>query len=63
VLVSGTLLVLSTVWATLSIGSPIRLYRSRFGRAAIGAAIVVYSATFALWVLRAFGCFGGPVPV
>jgi hypothetical protein len=63
VLFAGVLLVVSTVWATLSTGSPMRLHRSRLGQAAIGAAVVVYVAALALWVLRFFGCFGGPVPV
>jgi Kef-type K+ transport system membrane component KefB len=63
VLFAGVLLVVSTVWATLSTGSPMRLHRSRFGQGAIAAAIVVYVAALALWALRFFGYFGGPVPV
>ncbi len=63
ILVAGTLLVGSTVWATLVVGSPVRLHRSLFGQGAIAAAIVVYVAAFALWVLRFLGYFGGPVPV
>jgi hypothetical protein len=63
VLLGGTLLMVSTVWATVTLGSPIRLHRSRFGRIAIAVAAAVYGATLALWALRWFGCFGGPVPV
>jgi hypothetical protein len=63
VLFVGTVLVLSTVWATLVVGSPMRLHRSRFGQGALGAAIVVYAASLVLWVLRFLGYFGGPAPV
>ncbi len=63
VLFAGTLLVLSTVWTTLAVGSPIRFHRSRLGQGAIGAAFVVYAAALVLWILRFFGHFGGPVPV
>jgi hypothetical protein len=63
VLVAGALLMVSTVWATVTVGSPIRTHRSRFGRAAMALAIVVYTATLALWLLRWLGYFGGPVPV
>ena len=63
VLVAGSLLALSTVWATFAAGSPIRTYRSRFGRFAVAFAIAVYGAALVLWVLRWFGHFGGAVPV
>jgi hypothetical protein len=63
VLVAGGLLMASTVWATVTVGSPIRLHRSRAGRVALAVAIVVYGAVLALWVLRWLGYFGGPVPV
>jgi hypothetical protein len=63
VLAAGALLVASTIWATVAVGSPIRLHRTRSGRAAIAAAIVVYGAALGLWVLRWLGHFGGPVPV
>ena len=63
VLVAGALLIASTVWATLTTGSPIRLRGSLVGRIAIAVALVVYAATLGLWVLRWFGHFGGPVPV
>ncbi len=63
VLVAGALLVASTVWATFSAGSPVHAHRSRLGRVAVTFAVAVYGATLVLWVLRGFGCFGGPVPV
>jgi Protein of unknown function (DUF2752) len=63
VLVAGAMLMASTVWATVALGSPIRLHRSPFGRVALAMAVAVYVAALGLWVLRWFGCFGGPVPV
>ena len=63
VLLAGAMLAASTVWATVTLGSPIRLHRSAFGRVAIAVAVGAYGATFGLWILRWFGCFGGPVPV
>jgi hypothetical protein len=53
----------ASVWATWSMGSPVRLTRTRTGRAAIAFGIAVYTAALALWVLRWFGWFGGPVAV
>lgn len=52
-----------TVTATLELGSPLRMHRVRSGRAVIAAAVVVYAAAIALWTLREFSLFGGPVPV
>jgi Protein of unknown function (DUF2752) len=63
VLLAGALLMASTVSATATLGSPIRLHRTRFGRLAIVLALVVYAATLGLWGLRWLGYFGGPVPV
>ena len=61
-LAAGLLFVASTVWTTFSIGSPVAVYRSRPGGAAIGLLIVVYLAALALWIARWLGFFGGPVP-
>jgi hypothetical protein len=58
-----SLFVASTVWTTFATGSPVTVYQSRLGRAAIGLLAVVYVAALALWILRWFGFFGGPVPV
>jgi hypothetical protein len=63
VLVAALLLMTATVRTTFASGSPFLVHHTRLGRLAIGAAIVVYAAMFALWVLRYCGCFGGPVPV
>jgi hypothetical protein len=62
-LVVGGLLMASTVWTTLALGSPFVIHKSRFGRVAIACAAVVYTLAFVLWGLRWFGWFGGPVPV
>jgi hypothetical protein len=62
-LVVSGLLMASTVWTTLTLGSPFVIHQSRFGRVAIACAAVVYTLAFVLWVLRWFGFFGGPVPV
>jgi hypothetical protein len=61
VLAAGLMLVAASVWATLRLGSPVRLHRTRFGRVALAAGGVAYGATLALWGLRWFGLFGGPV--
>jgi hypothetical protein len=63
VLFGGALLMVSTVWTTVTLGSPMRMHRSRLGRVAMAVAAVVYGAALAVWALRWFGCFGGPVPV
>ncbi len=63
VLTAGALFVVSTVWTTFATGSPVTVYQRGAGRAAIGLLAVVYVAAIALWILRWFGFFGGPVPV
>jgi hypothetical protein len=63
VLTAGSLFVASTVWTTFRTGSPVTVYASRFGRAAIGLLAIVYVLAIVLWALRWFGYFGGPVPV
>jgi hypothetical protein len=63
VMAAGLGIAAASLWATWSLGSPVRLTRTRLGRAAIAIAIVVYAAAFALWTLRWVGWFGGPVPV
>jgi hypothetical protein len=63
VLAVGVLLIVSTIWATLVLGSPIRVHRTRLGRFTFAAGAVVYGAAIVLWALRWFGYFGGPVPV
>jgi hypothetical protein len=63
VLVAGVLVAAATVWSTYAAGSPVRVHRTPFGRAALGLAAAVYGALVVLWILRAAGHFGGPVPV
>jgi hypothetical protein len=63
VLAVGVLFATSTVWTTLLFGSPLRVYRTPFGRFAIGSAGVLYASALALWILRWLGLFGGPVQV
>ncbi len=63
VLVMGIFFMGSTVASTLSIGTPLTLYKGRLGRVTLGAMAIVYGAALALWIARSFGLFGGPVPV
>ena len=63
VLLMGVLFMLSTVWTTITFGTPIMLYKGRLGRVTLAVMAIVYGAAFALWVARSFGLFGGPVPV
>jgi hypothetical protein len=63
VLLAGIGIAGATVWATWALGTPVRVTQTRAGRAAIAAAIAVYTAALVLWGLRWFGWFGGPVPV
>ena len=63
VLATVVLLILATIQGTLATGTPFLLHRGRFGRAAIGFAVLVYTLAATLWVLRWLGYFGGPVPV
>lgn len=52
-----------TVWLTWSQGTPFRLWETRLGRGATWALVGVHVAVVVFWALRAFGLFGGPVPV
>jgi hypothetical protein len=63
VLAVWLLFMASTIHATWSVGTPLTFYKGRFGRVALAVLVVVYAATFVLWMLRWFGYFGGPVPV
>jgi hypothetical protein len=56
-------LALATVAATLQFGAPWSLLRARWGRAAVAVTTVVMVLDVVLWVVRALGGFGGPVPV
>lgn len=59
----GVSFAVATVWTTFEQGTPLFFCKTRFGRATLAVAIVVYSAALALWALRWLGLFGGPVPV
>ena len=63
VLVTAVMLALSTVLSTFTEGTPYSFYRSPLGRASLALAAVVHVAAVALWLARALGFFGGPVPV
>jgi hypothetical protein len=52
-----------TVWLTWSQGTPFRLWETRIGRVSTWALVAVHVAVLLFWALRAFGLFGGPVPV
>lgn len=62
-LVSQVALAVASIVATSRFGMPWRLWRARWGRAAVGLVGLVFVADLALWILRALGAFGGPVPV
>ena len=54
---------LATVRSTVLEGAPWTFFRERSGRAALYFLGAVYVAMTLTWILRAFGLFGGPVPV
>jgi Protein of unknown function (DUF2752) len=60
---AATLAAVATVWATMSLGSPMRMHRTRLGRVAVWFGVAVYAATLVLWTARWFGFCGGPVSV
>jgi hypothetical protein len=62
-LLVGSAFALATVVTTARAGTPFEVHRTRSGRAALVAAMIVYAAALALWVVRWFGWFGGPVAV
>ncbi len=61
-LLAGAAFALSTIWTTYLFGMPL-IHKSTLGKLALGALALAYVATIALWGLRWFGYFGGPVPV
>lgn len=50
----------STAWRT---GSPFAMFEDRWGRRALFFLMGVMLLDFILWMARAGGAFGGPVPV
>jgi hypothetical protein len=62
-LAAHAFLALATVRSTVLEGAPWTFFRDRFGRAAVYFLGGVYVAMTVMWILRAFGLFGGPVPI
>ncbi len=52
-----------TVWLTYRDGWPVNLWRDRTSRGVVVAFLAVNVAMVALWMIRALGGLGGPVPV
>lgn len=61
-LVAGGVFAASTIWTTYRYGWPL-VHKSVLGKTALALLALTYLASLALWVFRAFGYFGGPVPV
>ena len=62
-LVHGAL-VIGTIVAAYRYGAPWLMFEKRWGKVVLLVALVlVLTADFALWIARALGAFGGPVPV
>jgi hypothetical protein len=53
----------ATIAVTLDRGSPFALLQVRYGRAAVGALVVVFALVLILWFARMLGAAGGPVPI
>ncbi len=53
----------ASIAVTLQKGSPFALLQVRYGRASLVAIVVVGVLVVGLWIARALGAFGGPVPV
>jgi hypothetical protein len=56
-------LAISTIVVTLQRGTPFAVLETRHGRASVAAIAIVLVFVVALWIARAYGAFGGPVPV
>jgi hypothetical protein len=56
-------LALASIAATLRLGAPWSLLRARWGRGVVVLVALVMGADLLLWIARALGAFGGPVPV
>jgi hypothetical protein len=63
VLAAGLALVGATSATTYRVGTPFAVHTTRLGRAAIAGLALACAAAVALWALRWFGWFGGPVTV
>jgi hypothetical protein len=60
---ASLLFMFATVWTTASLGTPIALWGTRFGRASVATFAAVQLAILGLWVARMLGFWGGPVQV
>lgn len=56
-------LAIATIAATLRFGAPWSLTQTKWGRGAIGIVGIVLLLDILVWIARALGAFGGPVPV
>ncbi|MGD0528486.1 MAG: DUF2752 domain-containing protein, partial [Polyangiaceae bacterium] len=46
----GVFFIASTIWTTLTVGTPLSLYKGRLGRLTVAGLTIVYGAAFALWI-------------
>lgn len=53
----------ATIVLALRRGSPFYVWSIRWGKIVLGAAALVVLSDVVLWIARALGAFGGPVPV
>jgi hypothetical protein len=60
---SQVVLAVATIVATLRFGAPWSLVQARWGRVVLGLLAAVMVADVLLWIARALGVLGGPVPV
>ena len=63
VLVANVAFAIATVWITWRAGSPLLVWKWRFGRRLILSGATLYAALLVYWIARAVGLFGGPVQV
>ncbi len=56
-------LAIATILAAYRFGAPWLLVRARWGRIVVGLAGAVLAFDLVVWIARALGAFGGPVPV
>jgi hypothetical protein len=62
-LAAHSALAVVTIHATWGRGTPWDVWHTPWGRKVVWFVGVTYAAMVVLWILRALGLFGGPVPV
>jgi hypothetical protein len=62
-LLAQAILAVATIASTFRFGAPWSLMRASWGRAAVWIIGIVLVLDILLWIARAAGAFGGPVPV